>query len=835
MRARLTAVLLLLSAACGGSSSTPEGPPAATMLAFTVEPGPGSAVAPLSPAIQVELRDASGHLVVGATGAVTLALAPGAGAATLAGTTTVAAVGGVARFPGLRLTVAGTGYRLLATSTGLTSTTSAAFDVAGGPPTRLQFVTQPASGRTSTPFVPSLEVRLLDSEGNRASGEADVTVSLASGTPGGALTGSTTLASTGGVASFTDLTIDGAGSYALQASLPGGGAAVGLTFSLTDAWAPVGPSGGAVSVAADPADPMKALAGGKGGVGLWRTADGGGHWSRLPAARGKSLRPVFERAGVAWAYGDSLWRSTDGGLGWTEIPDMVRSTDGGVVGLAFDPVTHAAFAAIGDYEQRLLTSSDGGATWAAVAPAIPAGAYLYGVAAGPGVLFITTSQGFQSLVPGAADWTAPVAVDGNPFCLVAHASDPLVAFVGGIGGLHRTGDGGATWTVVSPYIFRDVWIDPAHPATVLAAAISVGLFGSPDGGLTFNPLTGPQAFDAYSLSGSASRLYLGADTGPWVSTDGGATFTEASAGLQVGRFIFVAVSPAPGSVVLAGTQSGLLYRSTDGGTSWSTVYYEPGASTLKLVFDPSRPGRVYLVNGGTLRVSDDDGATWGYPPTPVLANSLALSAGTPGALWVSDQNGTGVWRSTDAAATWTRVRTRPSSSFILADVAADAVDPLVAYVPQIDYTSGGAGTGVFRTTDGGVTWTKLGLSGYGNRLVGGPQAGSLWSMTGYSVDRSVDLGATFTTVSPAMNGTPYGLAFDPTDGTRAAVGSMMSYSWLAGDGVLVTADSGATWRSSRSGHERFSTYSLAIHPNAPGTIYAATSGGGLLRTTTGGL
>ena len=835
MRARLTAVLFLLSAACGGSSSKPAAPPVATALAFSFEPGPSSAVAPLSPAIQVELRDASGHLVVGATGAVTLALAPGGGAAVLAGNTTVAAVAGVATFPGLRLALAGSGYRLLATATGLTPATSAAFDVAGGPPTRLQFITQPASGRTSTPFAPPLEVRLLDAEGNRASGEADVTVSLASGTPGGALTGSTTLTSTGGVAGFSDLAIDGAGAYSLLASLAAGGAVVGLTFSLTDAWVPVGPSGGPVAVAADPADPMKALAGGKGGVGLWRTVDGGGHWSRLPAARGKSLRPVFERAGVAWAFGDSLWRSIDGGLGWTEIPGLGLSSDNPVMGLAFDPVTHAATAAVGGYVQQLLTSSDGGSTWTAVTPALPAGTSLYGVAAGPGILFVTSSLGFHALHPGAVDWTPPVTVDGNPFCLVAHPSDPMVAFVGGIGGLHRTGDGGATWTVVAPNIFKDVWIDPAHPATVLAAAISVGLFSSSDGGLTFNPLSTPQAIDPLSLSGSASRLYLGADTGPWVSTDAGATFTEASAGLQVGRFTAVAVSPGPSRVVLSGTQSGLLYRSADGGTSWTTVHYEPGQPTLQLVFDPSRPGRVYLVNGGMLQVSDDDGATWGYPPTAVLANSLGLCAAAPGTLWVSDQSGTGVWRSTDAATTWTRVRTRPSSSSILGEVAADAVDPLVGYVSQIEYTSGGAGTGIYRTVDGGTTWTKLALASYGGELVSGPAAGELWRMGGYDVQRSTDRGATFTSaLPPSLNGVPRTLGFDAANGARAALGTEGQYSWLPGDGVQITSDSGATWRAARSGHAQFSTASVVIDPGAPATIYAATGGGGLLRSTSGG-
>lgn len=834
MRARLTAVLLLLSVACGGSSSKPADPPAATALAFALEPGPGSAVAPLSPAIQVELRDASGHRVVGATAAVTLALAPGGGAAMLAGNTSVAAVAGVATFAGLRLTLAGTGYRLVATATGLASATSTPFDVAGGPPTQLQFVAQPASGRTSTPLAPSLEVRLLDSEGNRASGEADVTVTFGSGPPGGVLTGSTTLGSTGGVASFTNLAIDGAGTYSLRAALPGGGAAVGLTFSLTDAWAPVGPSGGLVAIAADPGDVTKALAGGQGGLGLWRTVDGGGHWAPVPRLGGRSLRPVFERAGVAWAFGDSLWRSADGGASWTEVSGLGLSIDNPVVGLAFHTGTHAT-AAVGGYVQQLLTSADDGATWAAVSPAFPAGASLLKLAAGPGGLLVLSSQGFHALAPGALAWTAPVGVDTNPWVIAAHPTDPAILLVGGIYGLHRSGDGGATWSVVAPYQFKDLWFDPATPGTVLAAAASVGILRSTDGGLTFDPLSAPQALEVTSLSGTPARLYLGADTGPWVSTDAGVTFTAATTGLQAGRFTAVAVSPATSGLVLAGAVPGSVFRTTDGGATWTSVLFMPSQAPIQIVFDPRTPARVYLVNWGDLMVSTDAGATWGYlAGSPHGLNSLAIGGGPSTTLWVGDQNGTGVWRSPDAGATWSRVLTRPSASHILSGVGADAADPLVGYVNQIDYTSGGPGTGTYRTTDGGTTWTKLAVSSYGGQLVTGPAAGELWRLASYTVQRSTDRGATFTSLAPPLDGVPYAMSFDAADPARAAIGTLGQYSWLPGDGVQITGDSGASWRASRSGHARFSTYGVAIDPRAPATLYAATSGGGLLKSTSGG-
>lgn len=836
MRARLAAAaLLFLTAACAGSKSEPPPPPPVS-LAFVVEPGPSSAVSPIAPVVKVELRDAAGKLVTGATSPVTLALAPGAGTAVLAGTTTVQAVAGVASFAALRIAHPGTGYRLAANSTGLTGATSAAFDVSVGPPAQLNVVAQPGDGRTATALSPVLEVTVQDAVGNPIDGGVDVTVTLGSGPAAGILTGTTTSRPVAGRASFPDLAVVGPGAYTLRAQVVGGLSATTITFTLTDAWRSIGPDGGLVAVAADPADPLKALAGGQGAGGLWRTLDGGASWTPIVTARSRTLTPVFEKAGTAWAYGDSLWRSTDGGVTWLESPGVVRSVDGKVLSLAFHPVTKVAYAAVSDYEQRVLTSTDGGATWTLVSAALPAGAYLNRLAAGPGGLFVLTSQGFQALPWGGSSWSAPVSVDAYPFCLVAHPTNAAVAFVGGIYGLHRTADGGATWTVVAPSLFRDIWFDPAAPSTVLALAMSVGVYRSTDGGLTFTPLASPPMVNVASISGSASLLYLGGDTGPFSSIDGGTTWVRANAGLRAGHITSVAVSPGNSAVVLAGTDAGELHRSADGGATWTRVVYLPGQTMHRILFVPGTPARVYLVNGGYLMVSTDAGVTWSdLPGSPVGIGSLALCRGAPATLWVSDSNGTGVWRSTDSGATWTRVYTRPRNTVMSGEVAADAADPLVAYMTMIDYAPGGAATGLYRTQDGGATWTKLTISAWAAHLAAGPAAGSLWVYNGYSVQRSADLGATFSAVAPSIGGSAFALAVDPANGSRAVLGTVQSYAGTPNDGVVITTDGGATWTSSRSGHDRFSTYSVAIDPGTPQTIYAGTYGGGLLKSTTGGL
>jgi hypothetical protein len=107
-------------------------PPApATQLAFTAQPTTTVAGSAIS-AIQVTIEDMTGAPVTTSTAAVTIAFGTNPEAAALTGTTTQNAVGGVATFPDLEVSQVGTGYTLVASSDGLTSATSAPFNITAG-------------------------------------------------------------------------------------------------------------------------------------------------------------------------------------------------------------------------------------------------------------------------------------------------------------------------------------------------------------------------------------------------------------------------------------------------------------------------------------------------------------------------------------------------------------------------------------------------------------------------------------------------------------------------------------------------------------------------------
>jgi uncharacterized repeat protein (TIGR03806 family) len=101
----------------------------ATRVAFTQQPTTVDAGATIAPAVRVAIQDSAGNTVTSSTATVTVAIGTNPGGAALGGTTSVAAVNGVATFGNLSLNNAGTGYTLTASSSGLTGATSSTFNV----------------------------------------------------------------------------------------------------------------------------------------------------------------------------------------------------------------------------------------------------------------------------------------------------------------------------------------------------------------------------------------------------------------------------------------------------------------------------------------------------------------------------------------------------------------------------------------------------------------------------------------------------------------------------------------------------------------------------------
>jgi hypothetical protein len=179
-----------------------------TQLAFIVQPTNRTAGQAFASNIRVEIRDGNNNLVNTATNTVTIAIGTNPGSGTLAGTTSVAAVAGVATFPGLSINRSGTGYTLAATATGLDAATSSTFNVTHGAATQLAFLQGPSNTTGGVAISPAITVQVQDAQGNVVTSDSTTSVTL----NGPTFASGATATVSSGVATFSSAIINASGS-----------------------------------------------------------------------------------------------------------------------------------------------------------------------------------------------------------------------------------------------------------------------------------------------------------------------------------------------------------------------------------------------------------------------------------------------------------------------------------------------------------------------------------------------------------------------------------------------------------------------------------------------
>ncbi|HEY6225048.1 MAG TPA: hypothetical protein VIW26_14780, partial [Gemmatimonadales bacterium] len=204
-----------------------------SQLAFTAQPQTTTSLTVLAPAVQVTARDSVGNTITSFTSNVVMSIGVNPGGGTLSGTTTVAAVAGVATFGNLKIDKVGTGYRLAATA-GALNATSSAFSILAGAATQLAFTVQPSNTGAGAIITPAVQVTALDAGGNTATGFlGNVTMTIGTNAGSGTLSGTLTVGSAAGVATFTDLSINKLGTgYTLKATASGLSSATSLPFNI---------------------------------------------------------------------------------------------------------------------------------------------------------------------------------------------------------------------------------------------------------------------------------------------------------------------------------------------------------------------------------------------------------------------------------------------------------------------------------------------------------------------------------------------------------------------------------------------------------------------------
>lgn len=231
------------------------------------------------------------------------------------------------------------------------------------------------------------------------------------------------------------------------------------------------------------------------------------------------------------------------------------------------------------------------------------------VAGGTDRILFGHHGGLLSTTDGGATWASlPVAEDA----MSTSAADDGSIVIAGHEVFRASLDGGASWNAIDTDLpsldIHGFARDPSDPARMWAYPATGGLWESTDGGATFLQVRAENVLMPTAVPGSPTRL-LGVDTtGLIESLDGGRTWS----GLATpATFPMTALAAAAdGRTLYAGGQDGL-HRSVDAGRSWSATSYEGSVFALATSDD----GRtVILVDRSTdVYRSDDSGATWPGP------------------------------------------------------------------------------------------------------------------------------------------------------------------------------------------------------------------------------
>ncbi len=610
--------------------------------------------------------------------------------------------------------------------------------------------------------------------------------------------------------------------------------AFGLAQGAQGFWTATGPEGGAVvGIAVDPLRPQTMYLGLCAGRVL-KSENQGATWKRIAllgdGCVGRfAVNPRTPEVIYAVRGGGGVFKTSDGGNTWNAVNTGLTSTV--VRALAIDPLTpNTLYAGL---QTGLFKTTDGGESWEAsgsgLNPALGVGAIAIDPVT-PSTVYASTSEGLFKSVDAGASWEATGLADQFIRLVAVDPNRPATLYAGTVDvGLVRSHDGGVTWNKVGPAglsairsmaidafrgsvvyvatdhgassrLYRstdngDTWsqvgaglppdflidelrVDPSGSQGVFAATFGAGVFGSLDLGASFTALNrGVIATDVQAIAVDASsaiaKLYAGTflTGGLFRSIDGGSSWLPSNEGItHRSNIAGVAVDPFAPATVYAGTDRELV-RSRDSGATWQTALATGGPSVGRIVFDPLRPGTLYIV-AGSLRKSVDGGNTWiGVNPALNELRNVAIDPVHTDTLYLAAQF-EGVFKSLDGGATWSAAN-NGLTSLRVAEIAVNPRNPQVLYAATQQ--------GAFKSSDGAGTWTAL---------QGGLPAGFFNS-----------------------------IAVDPLAPANVYAGGEA--------GVFKSADAGATWNPLNQNLEGFFVNTVVVHPKSPHILYAGTRNGGL--------
>ncbi|HTI10201.1 MAG TPA: hypothetical protein VL832_16650 [Puia sp.] len=364
------------------------------------------------------------------------------------------------------------------------------------------------------------------------------------------------------------------------------------------------------------------------------------------------------------------------------------------------------------------------------------------------------------------------------------------------------------------------------PSPAVSTERADSLYFSPVKYRLLGPFRGGRA-DAVSGSlKNKNTFYFGATGGGlWKTMDGGNNWKNVSDGFFGGGVGAVSVAPSDETIVYAGEGEctlrnnvsenlGGIWRTDNGGRTWKNLGLKDSRHIERILIHPKDPDIVWVAVMGHLFgpntergvfKTTDGGKSWKkvlFVNDQTACSELVMEPGNPSVLYAgmwhvkrtpysmeSGGEGSGIYKSTDGGETWTNLSANkglPKGIWGAVNVATTAANPDKVYA-MVENANGG----LFISSDKGATWTKVNSENnirqrawYYNKVYVDPKNENLIYCLNVEMLNSIDGGKTFTRIN-TPHSDHHDLWIDPEDGSRMI---------LADDGgAQVSFDRGNDW------------------------------------------
>ncbi len=475
-------------------------------------------------------------------------------------------------------------------------------------------------------------------------------------------------------------------------------------------------------------------------VGVLKSTDGGATWNTTGLNWTNQFNRVIRKLimdpddvnHLMAATSDGIWRTTNAGANWSQV----ATATGNFVDIEANPsASTSIFYASKD--DKIYRSTNNGATWTLSQTIAGAGRIALGVSAASSTTVIAlasdgSTNGFlglyrstdsgvsfseQSSSPNLLGWSETGSDSGGQgwYDLVVAVSpiDEDEIYVGGVNTWKST-DGGVNWTLNShwyqipgvPAMHADKHALEWQNSTTLFCGNDGGIYKTTNGGTAWTDLTNGMVISQLYKIGVAqtdSKLIGGLqDNGTKVRSTAGVWSDHIG-----GDGMECAIDKTNSAVMYATLYYGELFRTTNGGTSWTDIQDNipgnpSGAWVTPFILAPSNNSIIYAGYQDVYK-STNKGTSWTQISSGLTGGSdlrtLAAAPSDANVLYAATHDN--LWRTTNGGTTWTAM-TMPGWGTV--SLAVNAVNADIIYATRSNYD---AGLKVYKSINGGATWTNI--------------------------------------------------------------------------------------------------------------------------------